>query len=283
MKTRVLSGIFLLLVMGSALFLGGWYLFFLCLFISLFGLFELYRVFKIEKSVLGIVGYSTTILYYVALLSDNDKLMALAVILGLMGTMTAYVITFPKYIASQVMCCIFGVMYVSVMLSYIYRTRTGIDGIYVVWLIFVSSWVSDTFAYFTGVLFGKHKMTPKLSPKKSIEGAVGGTLISTIVGAVYGYFVSGYISEVISFPALTFAIASFAGALLSIVGDLAASAIKRNYEIKDYGRLIPGHGGILDRFDSVIFTAPAVFWAVYIINIFMMLMEDLFFRKRKHM
>ena len=269
MKTRVLSGVFLLLVMGSALFLGGWYLFFLCLFISLFGLFELYRVFKIEKSVLGIVGYSTTILYYVALLSDNDELMALAVILGLMGTMTAYVITFPKYIASQVMCCIFGVMYVSVMLSYIYRTRTGIDGIYVVWLIFVSSWVSDTFAYFTGVLFGKHKMTPKLSPKKSIEGAVGGTLISTIVGAVYGYFVSGYISEVISFPALTFAIASFAGALLSIVGDLAASAIKRNYEIKDYGRLIPGHGGILDRFDSVIFTAPAVFWAVYIINIFM--------------
>ena len=98
MKTRVLSGIFLLLVMGSALFLGGWYLFFLCLFISLFGLFELYRVFKIEKSVLGIIGYSTTILYYVALLSDNDKLMALAVILGLMAAMTAYVITFPKYV-----------------------------------------------------------------------------------------------------------------------------------------------------------------------------------------
>ena len=112
-------------------------------------------------------------------------------------------------------------------------------------------------------------MAPKLSPKKSIEGAVGGMLISTIVGAVYGYFVSGYMSEVISFPALTFAIASFAGSLLSIVGDLAASAIKRNCEIKDYGRLIPGHGGILDRFDSVIFTAPAVFWAVFVISILM--------------
>ena len=81
-----------------------------------------------------------------------------------------------------------------------------------------------------------------------------------------GYIVSGRITENFIHPVLIFAIASFVGAILAIIGDLTASAIKRNHNIKDYGKLIPGHGGILDRYDSVIFTAPAVFWAVFILN-----------------
>ena len=135
-----------------------------------------------------------------------------------------------------------------------------------VWLIFVSSWGNDTFAYFTGVLIGKHKMAPILSPKKSVEGAIGGIAGATILGIIYGSIVSARMSEVIGSPVLTFAVASCVGAMLAIVGDLAASAIKRNYNVKDYGKLIPGHGGILDRFDSVIFTAPVVYWAIVIIN-----------------
>jgi phosphatidate cytidylyltransferase len=139
----------------------------------------------------------------------------------------------------------------------------------VVWLIFVSSWVSDTFAYLTGVTLGKHKMTPKLSPKKSVEGAVGGVASSVLVGALYGYIVSAHMTQMVLSPVFVFAAAGGIGALLSIVGDLAASAIKRNFEVKDYGSIIPGHGGILDRFDSVIFTAPVVYWAVYIVNAFL--------------
>lgn len=125
---------------------------------------------------------------------------------------------------------------------------------------------NDTFAYFTGVLIGKHKMAPVLSPKKSVEGAIGGIAGATILGIIYGSIVSTRMSEVIGSPVLTFAVASCVGAILAIVGDLAASAIKRNYNVKDYGKLIPGHGGILDRFDSVIFTAPIVYWAIVIIN-----------------
>ncbi len=160
----------------------------------------------------------------------------------------------------------FGIIYVTVMLAYIYETRTLDNGIYIVWLIFVSSWGNDTCAYFTGVLIGKHKMAPVLSPKKSVEGAIGGIAGATILGIIYGSIVSTRMSEVIGSPVLTFAVASCVGAILAIVGDLAASAIKRNYNVKDYGKLIPGHGGILDRFDSVIFTAPIVYWAIVIIN-----------------
>ena len=101
-------------------------------------------------------------------------------------------------------------------------------------------------------------MTPKLSPKKSVEGAVGGVAGSALVGGLYGYFL---VENVVSGQEITwiFVVISAAGAMISQVGDLAASAIKRNHEIKDYGHLIPGHGGIMDRFDSVIFTAPMIY------------------------
>ena len=113
------------------------------------------------------------------------------------------------------------------------------------------------------------KMAPKLSPKKSVEGGIGGVVASAVIGGIYGFLVSPHMSGVIAYPVVTFAAASFIGAFFAIVGDLAASAIKRNHDVKDYGTLIPGHGGILDRFDSVIFTAPAVYWAVYLINQFL--------------
>ena len=120
-----------------------------------------------------------------------------------------------------------------------------------------------------GYFFGRHKMAPKLSPKKSVEGGIGGVVASAVIGGIYGFLVSPHMSGVIAYPVVTFAAASFIGAFFAIVGDLAASAIKRNHDVKDYGTLIPGHGGILDRFDSVIFTAPAVYWAVYLINQFL--------------
>ena len=115
-----------------------------------------------------------------------------------------------------------GIFYVAVMLSYIYKVRVAGDGKYIVWLVFVSSWGNDTFAYFTGVLFGKHKMAPKLSPKKSVEGAVGGVTGATLLGIIYGFIISTRMSGIFVHPVWTFAIASFIGALLSIIGDLAA-------------------------------------------------------------
>ena len=139
-------------------------------------------------------------------------------------------------------------------------------GLYIVWLILISSWGCDTCAYCVGILIGKHKMSPVLSPKKSVEGAVGGVLGAAALGALYGWMVMDRLKEEQRLI-LFFALICGVGALISMVGDLAASAIKRNADIKDYGKLIPGHGGVMDRFDSVIFTAPVIyFMAAYLLT-----------------
>ena len=128
-------------------------------------------------------------------------------------------------------------------------------------MIFVCSWVNDTCAYCVGVTMGKHKMTPKLSPKKSVEGLIGGIAGSAIFGALYGIFFNKNVYELDN-AAVIFAIIGALGAVMAVIGDLTASAIKRNNDIKDYGKLIPGHGGILDRFDSIIFTAPIIYYCL---------------------
>ena len=134
----------------------------------------------------------------------------------------------------------------------------GTEGALAVWLIIISAWGSDTCAYCTGMLIGKHKLPSPLSPKKTIEGCIGGVVGAALIGFIYGMVFKDSITE-ISSPQVVFAIVGAVGSIIAQFGDLCASAIKRNHEIKDYGRLIPGHGGILDRFDSIIFTAPAVY------------------------
>ena len=150
------------------------------------------------------------------------------------------------------MAAFFGFVYVGVMMSFIYQIRELQNGGEFVVLLFLAAWGNDTLAYCTGMLIGKHKMAPVLSPKKSVEGAVGGVAGAALLGVIYAAATQG--------PMLEYAVICAIGALISMVGDLAASAIKRNQGIKDYGKLIPGHGGILDRFDSVIFTAPVIYF-----------------------
>ena len=149
------------------------------------------------------------------------------------------------------------------MLSYIYQIRILEDGAIIVWLIFIGSWGSDTCAYCVGMLFGKHKIIPKLSPKKSLEGSIGGVVGAALIGYLYALALSSKITGIDN-PKLLFAIIGASSSLISQIGDWAASAIKRNFDIKDYGKLIPGHGGILDRFDSVILMHQLyIIWRYY--------------------
>lgn len=257
-KTRLLSGIVLVAAALVLIITGGDVLLFSTLLISYIGMFELFRIFHVEKELPGIVGYLAATVFYCnlkwAFLPD-----LMVVVLGfLMALMFVYVFTYPKYKTEQMLAVFFGVFYVAVMLSYVYQTRMLTAGAYIVWLIFLCSWGCDTCAYCVGVLIGKHKMAPKLSPKKSIEGGIGGLAGAALLGALYALAINKWGGA--SAGVVEYALICFVGGIISMIGDLAASAIKRNHEIKDYGKLIPGHGGILDRFDSVIFTAPVIYY-----------------------
>ncbi len=132
-------------------------------------------------------------------------------------------------------------------------------GLYYVLLPMVISWMSDTGAYFVGTFFGKHKMTPVISPKKSWEGFFGGWIISVGLTAVYAVICNALLAPQAAVSILQFTIMAAVLAPLSVGGDLFASVIKRQSGIKDYGNLMPGHGGVMDRFDSVVFIAPLVY------------------------
>lgn len=121
------------------------------------------------------------------------------------------------------------------------------------WLIFIGAWGCDTFAYFTGMFFGKHKLIPSVSPKKTIEGSVGGTLITATIFPLYG-FLTGFSDNYFGLFIL-----GVVASVTAQVGDLAMSVVKRNYMIKDFGNILPGHGGIMDRFDSAILVAPMLY------------------------
>lgn len=276
-RTRLLSGILLVVLALAVLLQGGALLATVLFLVSVIAYWELSAACKIRKE--GeitcppeMAGCVMTLVYYGALglslgfgLAAACSAMVIVVAAAFLVFLFVYVFTFPKYHANQIMAAMFSFLYGPVMLSFLYLLREGLDeGIYLVWFVFLASWGSDTCAYCVGVLIGKHKMTPKLSPKKSVEGAVGGVLGAALLFVLYTYFViNRYTGITLSLP---FAgILGAVGALISMVGDLAASAVKRDHGIKDYGKLIPGHGGIMDRFDSVIVAAPVIFIGIFII------------------
>ena len=260
--TRLISGIILVVLSLFFIITGGDLLLAVMLILSLIGMFELYRIFEVEKKMPGILGYVACFAYYLDLRFQFFHDNMVVILTFLIFLLAVFVFGYPKYHSHQIMAVFFGLFYVGVMLSFIYQTRMLQNGQFIVWLIFLCSWGCDTAAYCVGVLFGKHKMSPILSPKKSIEGAVGGVLGTMLLTGIYCFVISKAFN-MDDFVILPLVIISGIGALISMVGDLAASAIKRNFEIKDYGKLIPGHGGVLDRFDSMIITAPIIFFFSY--------------------
>lgn len=275
--TRLISGIVLVAIALLAFIFGGEILLGISVFISIAGYLELCRAVGVKEKdkkinaleivgIIGILAYYAVLYFFPAVeegnaaMSMGNVLYAVIPVIGVfMLSMLLYVVCFPKYRSEQIMANVFNFLYAPVMLSFIYLTREQEAGKYIVWLILISSWGCDTCAYVVGMLIGKKKIFPVLSPKKSLEGCIGGVVGAGLIAALYAVFAVENI-----FPdkrvTIVITVICMVGAVMSQVGDLAASAIKRNHEIKDYGKLIPGHGGIMDRFDSVIVTAPMIYF-----------------------
>lgn len=137
------------------------------------------------------------------------------------------------------------------------------DNQYIYLLVFIGSWITDTFAYFTGRLFGRHKLIPDISPKKTVEGSIGGIVFC--VAAFVGY---AYIIGIEYIGVIWLVLSGIVVSIVSQIGDLSMSAIKRQHNIKDFGRVFPGHGGVLDRFDSVLAVSSVMTMIFAILNIF---------------
>ena len=177
--------------------------------------------------------------------------------------MAVYVYTFPRRRSSQASGAALAFLYMPVMMAYLCRTRNVPHGFLLYLLIFICASVSDVCALAVGMAIGRHKLAPVLSPKKTIEGAVGGIAGSAIVSCLLALVLPAYNTG--SMIRL-FLLIGICGSIIGQTGDLAASAIKRNNGIKDYGTLIPGHGGIMDRFDSIVFTAPVIYYLSFLMN-----------------
>ncbi len=246
---------FLLLI-----FLGGWYLKAAVLFLSFRGLFEYFHVVRKKgHHPLSLIGYGALISYYAVVLFASDPLAHVGVLVALMTALLFIYMVFDEKInITDVGITVSGFVYTGVLFSFLLLLSDKEYGMYYVPLVFVISWGCDTLAYYSGRLFGKHKLNERVSPKKTVEGAVGGLLGGTIGALILGYFISAESGANI----VHFAFIGLVGAFFGQIGDLAASAIKRYAGEKDYPKLIPGHGGVLDRFDSILFVALIVY--VYI-------------------
>ncbi len=274
MKTRVISAVVAIALLAVVVYLGGVAIGIAISILAFIGIQEFYKALsKGGYKPIYILGYISCLpLVYMALLSiipgrfllaAEDVALAAAVYTFAMLITLFCVIMFSdgRHGIKDAAVTLFGVAYVIFSISFVTATRQMEYGYLYIWMIFIGAWATDTFAYFTGVTIGKTKIVPKISPKKSLEGCIGGVIGCTIVMVAFG----AYFKNVLNVPLMHFAIIGLICGVISQLGDWSASVIKRAVGIKDYGNIMPGHGGVLDRVDSILFTAPAIY---FYINIF---------------
>lgn len=263
MKTRVLTGAAILPIIIIPLFLGGlWTLIFVAL-LSCVATYEYNKAFDVHNVLTYIVTLSAVIVFYVMVYITELQYLEVFLVGYFIALLIIYVINYPTYKFKEIAIMMCGFMYTTLLMSYIAVIRLHDEkGIWYVWFIFLISFGSDIFGYLVGRTFGKHKLTPRLSPKKTVEGAFGSLFGGALFMVLFGLFmfIIGGVDDLSVLPKL--AALGALGATMAIIGDLVASGIKRTTGIKDFGKILPGHGGIIDRFDSSIIIAPVIYYLV---------------------
>ncbi len=261
MKTRILTGVISAIVFIAILMLPPMVFTAALGIVGLIMLFECYSATKVSKKV-KYVGYLCAIMFMITAYgcinmpqySKWDSIMEMVAIFTVLIHMILVVKEHSKIKYSQVLANGFLTIYITISIICIFFIKERFGTINML-LLFICAWGTDTFAYFGGRFFGKHKLIEHVSPNKTVEGAISGVVGTTILCALYLYFIYDMkISHII-----IGAIIGVLGSIFSQIGDLSASAIKRDTQIKDFGTIFPGHGGFLDRFDSVIFIAPIIY------------------------
>ncbi|MBQ9914613.1 MAG: phosphatidate cytidylyltransferase [Clostridia bacterium] len=269
LKIRVISGVngavFVLLALFSNM-----YLFHLLIAAaSLVALYELMRTFGQQKKwQLLVLNFFFGALLLISPFIQQSILsgpVMFVLVVHLLLLLFSSVVWNDTIKFSDVSLSFFMMVYVVIFPLHLTYTRMMDHGVLLLLLVFMGAWMPDTFAYFSGMLFGKHKLIPKISPKKTVEGAIGAVVGAVLSFTVYGLVLWYYFDFTVNFPALIFL--SLLCGVAAQFGDLAASVIKREWNIKDFGNLIPGHGGALDRIDSLIFIAPLVYYFLLVFEV----------------
>lgn len=267
LKTRVISAAIGLPLMLGALIIGGKVLYLFVFLLSITGLFEYYKAFlNTDYKPTAWIGYTITIIYYFLVSIGYNTFSTISMLIFIALLLIFLDIIRKGHNILNAAVTILGVIYVSYLFSNLIFIYNGTNGRVLIWMPFITAWLSDTGAYFIGSYFGKKKLCPAISPKKTIEGAIGGIISSAVICVAAGLIFNsmGY-----SISLVHYLFIGFICGITSILGDLSASAIKRFCKIKDFSNVIPGHGGILDRFDSILFTAPTVY-------VYFTIMKELF-------
>ncbi len=279
MKTRIITGL-----VGAAAVIGWLFSMYTPVFsvfialVAAIGVFELTKAFEVKNPVFrGLcIVISAALPFWFEYKEKLNIPMFPVATLVVIASLITMVLDFQKLKFEQVACSLCSAVFVPSALSCIILYRDlyiafpdkyiKTDGIFFILFAFFCCWLSDTFAFFAGKFFGKHKLSPVISPKKTVEGAIGGVIgtavLNVILFVVFKKFFN--LSAEITLPIVI--IASVCLSVISIFGDLAASTIKRHHGIKDFGNLLPGHGGVMDRFDSSCFVFPVLYSIIILIN-----------------
>lgn len=263
MKKRIISGIIFILLIMVIMFTNNPLIdTTLVVILSLLGIYEYNKAFKnVGHHPISWVGYLGCFgIYFMGgMVSDLDKLLLIKTILPILivSIFIYIIVTKLKRTIIDVAITILSLAYIPFMFSFIKLMLMMDNGRLLIWYVLMAAFASDTFAYFVGSKYGKRKLCPEISPKKTIEGSIAGVIGVIIMFTIITFIGNTYyeLNMNIWYIIVVGIVASIAGQF----GDLSASSIKRYCKIKDFGDLIPGHGGILDRFDSILFASPIIY------------------------